>query len=1122
MNFELSAFASDRPLVEKNLIFIDSTVENYQGLTSANEDSELVILNPFRDGILQISEELANHDNVTSVHIVSHGKPGNIQLGNTVLNLDTFDNYADELQGWGKVLTEEADLLFYGCNIGADLDGETLINRIKDITDADIAASDDLTGNSALGGDWEWEINTGTIESGLAFSTEAIRAYNRVLASEANGMMMEHNDPISNLVPHSQTTHIPIKNGGWFNSSTWQNGQIPGDEANVLIPEGIKIWYGNQSDARLDTLRVDGTLTFRSETNSKMLVDTFVVSSDGKLNIGRENNPIQANKKAEIIFTSDTPIDTESDSQQLGRGLISHGKVEIYGTDKLDFVSLSQDVYAGENELTLDLPNDMTMPQGWQVGDQLVLGGTNYNNRGSDEDNSRFYDEVLTIAAINGNKISFTNNNITSGDNTVLRFDHERPDGYQDSLNLYVANTTRNVSFATENGDSVPTEHRGHVMFMHNPNVKVQNAGFYNLGRTDKNRLIDDPGQNVDGTSGSGTNPRGRYSLHFHRTGADDPNGTPAIANGNAVVGSPGWGIAHHDSHAVLENNVVFDVVGAGIAAEAGNEIGTWRNNITIKTTGDERRGKPDLQPSSDRVNRFDFGFNGEGYWVQGAGQIDIIDNIAISASEDGLTHYGGGDGGQNVRDAQTIAVANLLPEYQNIAKGTGDESVIDVSAVPLRKLSGFESYNTKRGISFWATLKNIDNQLEIEGAIADSKLPAHNFHSVADNFKVWNSRSAGVNFHYASQIDLQSGLIVGDKFNPQGAGIGGNSASYNNHFENIRIDGFEYGLTVPLDNNKKWNNSSLENVTFTNNAQNLGTRKSNNGSPTGYSNYLEIVNSTFDIPNNNQLPIAEFDYEVVGGLATKFDAAASIDLDSSEKNLNGNGIVSYGWDFDNDGNIDDFGRQVNHYFDSAGSRNVTLTVWDNQGATTTLTKTVNVIQESYDNLIIDGNFDSSVATRGFSSATADRGWNAANNWSKNSSIGNGGAAVISNYGAKGIGQSVLDDWTRRGNQTLSLDIKNTEGTKVPNQIKVSVWGINGEFNNTHWQASGPQQVGAIPMQRTNLLEETVGGSTFDWTNFSWNLNFGDGYQFIVFQVNPSGVEPAKGDYVAIDNIKIN
>ena len=48
---------------------------------------------------------------------------------------------------------------------------------------------------------------------------------------------------------------------------------------------------------------------------------------------------------------------------------------------------------------------------------------------------------------------------------------------------------TRNVSISSE---SSVVDRRGHVMFMHNRDVHIANAGFYQLGRTDKSRPIND------------------------------------------------------------------------------------------------------------------------------------------------------------------------------------------------------------------------------------------------------------------------------------------------------------------------------------------------------------------------------------------------------------------------------------------------------------------------------------------------------------------------------------------------------------------------------------------------------------------------------------------------------
>ncbi|MGB7415509.1 MAG: G8 domain-containing protein, partial [Thermosynechococcaceae cyanobacterium] len=235
------------------------------------------------------------------------------------------------------------------------------------------------------------------------------------------GQQSEHL-ALLDLVPHHSATHIAVNNGSWFDPHTWSNGQVPNDGAQVLIKAGITVNYDAESETRLFTLRVDGLLNFATDRNTKMFVDTFIVAPDGTLQIGTADQSVQADYTAKIIFTGDQPIDTDWDPKQLSRGLISHGHARIYGAEKLDFISLAQDALAGDNELRLKLPDGMTQPEGWRVGDQLVLGGTYYSYGGSYADNSRFHDEVLTMTSIEGDRIRFTNSDITSGDNTRLRF----------------------------------------------------------------------------------------------------------------------------------------------------------------------------------------------------------------------------------------------------------------------------------------------------------------------------------------------------------------------------------------------------------------------------------------------------------------------------------------------------------------------------------------------------------------------------------------------------------------------------------------------------------------------------------------------------------------------------
>ncbi|WP_299489972.1 G8 domain-containing protein [Acaryochloris sp. IP29b_bin.137] len=928
------------------------------------------------------------------------------------------------------------------------------------------------------------------------------------------GLHAEHS-ALLDLVPHAQVTHKAIHNGSWFDPNTWEGGQIPGDDAKVLIPTGLHIAYDQESTARIDTLRVDGTLQFAADQNTQLLIDTFVVAPEATLLIGTEDQPVQADITTRITFTSDQPIDTTWDPKQLSRGLVSHGQARIFGAEKLDFVALQQDPLAGDNELVLNL-DGMSEPLGWQVGDQLVLGGTGYNWRGSNDDNTRFQDEVLTITAINGNRIRFTNNDILTGNNSVLRFDHQRPSGLQDQVSLYIANTTRNVVFETENADQVPIQQRGHVMFMHNADVQVLNAGFYNLGRSDKSQIVDDPGQNVDGSVGHGTNPRGRYALHFHRTGADDIHGTPALAQGNAVVGSPGWGIVHHDSHADLTDNVVFDVVGAGIVAESGNEIGTWHNNLTIKTTGDANPGH-DINPKSPRTNRFDFGFNGEGYWVQGAAQVAMTDNIAISSAGPGIAFLGLDAGTESVRDAQTVAVDTLPSELRDIAKGNKDDSVVDVAAVPLRQLTGFQSYNAIEGISLWGRVQNGDGQLTVNG----KPKTAHDYRSIIDNFVLWNIHNSGVLLRYSGNVDLQDGIIHARR--PRATGIHVNDTALEQRYRNLHIEGFKTGIAVPYDADRDFVGSLLQDSTLINNQQHFGVTPGQLvvDNP-DFSAFFQLQGNTFSAVADNLGPTAQFTSAAVGGLAVGFDATASFDSDSPYIDQASQGIVSYAWDFDGDNIVDHFGRQVRHYFDQAGSYDVTLQVWDQFGVADTLTQTIEVASTTYGNVFSNGEFSQSPEFRTGGknhSNTANSGWFAADGVAWDAA--EEGVVLSQNASRSHFGQVIYDDWIRRGIQTLSLDLRNIEGGVKPNnEITISLWGINGEFYNNSNVNDGPFQAGALPMERHELVRQTFGGENFDWTTLTWDLDFSGGYQFLVFQLNTVGTNDGD-DWVVVDNVSL-
>ncbi|MBE9101349.1 tandem-95 repeat protein [Vacuolonema iberomarrocanum] len=171
-----------------HLVFIDSSIGNDSIIRESFQgNAEVIVLDTTQDGVAQISQALAQRQQVESVQIISHGSNGALQLGSTTLNADTLDDYSATLQGWSAALTEDADILLYGCNVAADAVGQSFVQQIGTLTGADVAASTDLTGTAAKGGDWDLEYTVGKMDVAIAPEASSLSEFEGVLDAFGTG-----------------------------------------------------------------------------------------------------------------------------------------------------------------------------------------------------------------------------------------------------------------------------------------------------------------------------------------------------------------------------------------------------------------------------------------------------------------------------------------------------------------------------------------------------------------------------------------------------------------------------------------------------------------------------------------------------------------------------------------------------------------------------------------------------------------------------------------------------------------------------------------------------------------------------------------------------------------------
>ena len=181
------------------------------------------------DGLTQLTQALQGQQNIQAIHLFTHGSSGQMQLGSLVLTTDNLSERQADLQRLGTALTDSGDLMLYGCDVALDFVGQSFVSRLAALTGADVAASDDATGNLVAGGDWELEYNAGQVDT-AALSDSAY--------SDTLGTI----NMSTGLAAGSSSINI----GRYAPRLYWQASGPGGYEQNGTDPEWVDQYTGDQ------------------------------------------------------------------------------------------------------------------------------------------------------------------------------------------------------------------------------------------------------------------------------------------------------------------------------------------------------------------------------------------------------------------------------------------------------------------------------------------------------------------------------------------------------------------------------------------------------------------------------------------------------------------------------------------------------------------------------------------------------------------------------------------------------------------------------------------------------------------------------------------------------------
>ncbi len=400
----------DLATVEPARIEVPVISNNDNSNSNSNSQVQIFVLDSSRDGLTQITDVLAQFDNVAAVNVLSHGAAGYLRLGNTSVNNANLNSYQDQLRQWSRSLTEQADVLLYGCDVAEGESGVSFIQRLSEFTGADVAASDDDSGGTAAGGDWDLEQSTGSIEAASLFATAT--GYTHALADIVG---TDNADTLLSLAEDDALTgglndDSYVFQDGWGSDTVVENA-AEGSDTLDFSQVAADLTFAINADGSVSVTDGSNTVT---ASNIENLIggsgnNTFIIE-DGAVLAGTIDGGTGSATLDYSTWVSGVNVDLSSNSASATSGIsnINH----LIGGSGND--SLTGD--SGNNQITGNAGND-TLTGG--AGDDSYFFADGWGNdtlTDTEGSNTPDFDAVSGVLTLSNNVGSIT---IGDGSNTV-------------------------------------------------------------------------------------------------------------------------------------------------------------------------------------------------------------------------------------------------------------------------------------------------------------------------------------------------------------------------------------------------------------------------------------------------------------------------------------------------------------------------------------------------------------------------------------------------------------------------------------------------------------------------------------------------------------------------------
>ncbi len=383
----------------RQLTLIDQSVADHQALIEGlPEDMPYVLIESGRDGIAQLGAALAGRQDLSAIHVISHGAPGKLLLGNTWLDVGALQAQAPSLRLIGESLAPAGDLLLYGCKVAEGESGMAFLRQLAEITGAEVAASTDLTGPGGMPG---LEAHIGPIDAteidlgGLSQDLDANSAPRLGISAGQVTTDFDARDDSSLSVTLQADGKILVAGYGWDGSNN--------DFALARYNPDGSLDTGFSGDGRLTTsfgAHNDDGMSVTVQADGKILVAGVSENGSGynfALARYHPDGSLDTSFSGDGLLTTDFGANNDKGSSVI---LQADGKILVAGTSNADFAlaryhadgSLDTD-FADDGLVTTDFGSnyDFGTSIALQADGKILVAGDSDNNGNVDFALARYH-----------------------------------------------------------------------------------------------------------------------------------------------------------------------------------------------------------------------------------------------------------------------------------------------------------------------------------------------------------------------------------------------------------------------------------------------------------------------------------------------------------------------------------------------------------------------------------------------------------------------------------------------------------------------------------------------------------------------------------------------------------